>query len=247
MNKFKRLTLTLIFSIAITAATQTTINAQAIEFDYDFHQGTLGWEAGFADYPPYTDPDNSLYELYAGLRYLPRKLTRVPKRGFYFQGSNRSDDLFMFLKRRLSVKDGITPNRTYRLEYVITLASSAPSGCGGIGGQPGESVYLKVAGSSIEPLAVLQSNGFLRMNVDIGSQSNSGAAATVAGNIANGIPCSQSLPYYPSVFIERSRQHASNITANSNGELWLLVGTDSGFEGKTWFYYQKIRVKLIPV
>ena len=32
--------------------------------------------------------------------------------------------------------------------------------------------------------------------------------------------------------------------ANENGELWLVVGTDSGFEGKTTIYYNRIEVIL---
>jgi len=246
-NKMNKLLRTAIFFILVFTATQTAVLAQVIELDYNFRGGTLGWTAGFADYPPSTDPDGSLYELFAGLRFMPRKLTRLPRRGFYIQGHNRSGDLFMFLKRRLAVGDGIAPSQTYRAEYVITLASNAASGCFGAGGAPGESVYLKVGASSIEPLAVLQSNGYLRMNVDIGSQSNSGAAASVAGNIANGIPCEQAEPYFPFALIQRSHQHTTNVMASANGELWLLVGTDSGFEGLTSLYYQTIRVKLIPV
>ncbi len=244
MNKLENLFRAAVFFIAVFTATQTVAVAQTIQLDYNFRGGTLGWMAGFADYPPNIGHG---YELDARIRFMPRKLTRVPRRGFYIQGHNRSADLFMFLKRRLAVGDGIAPGQTYRVEYVITLASNAASGCGGIGGAPGESVFLKVGASSIEPLAVLQSNGYLRMNVDIGNQSNSGAAASVAGNIANGIPCEQASPYYPFALIQRSHQHTTNVTADANGELWLLVGTDSGFEGLTRLYYQSIRVKLIPV
>jgi hypothetical protein len=37
------------------------------------------------------------------------------------------------------------------------------------------------------------------------------------------------------------------VNANASGELWLLVGTDSGFEGTTALYYQRIDVRLVPV
>ena len=246
-NKLKKTFRISIFFIAIFTAMQAVVVAQTIEFDYNFHRGTLGWTADFADYPPNTDPNGSLYKLFAGSRYMPRKLTRLPRRGFYIQGHNRSDDLFMYLKRRLTTADGIVAGQTYRIQYVITLASNAATGCAGIGGAPGESVFLKAGASSIEPLAVLQPNGYLRMNVDIGNQSQSGTAASVAGNIANGIPCEQASPYFPFALIQRSHQHTSNVTANEGGELWLLVGTDSGFEGSTRLYYQSIKVKLIPV
>jgi len=244
MNKLKKLFRTAVFFIAVFTATQAAVVAQAIELDYDFRVSTLGWTADFADYPPNIGTG---YELDTRLRFMPRKLTRVPRQGFYIQGHNRSGDLFMFLKRRLRVEDGIVAGQTYRIEYVITLASNAATGCFGIGGAPGESVFLKGGASSIEPLAVLQSNGNLRMNVDKGNQSTGGTAASVAGNIANGIPCEQASPYYPFALIQRFHQHTTNVTANEGGELWLLVGTDSGFEGLTRLYYQSIRVKLIPV
>ena len=244
MNKLKKLFRTTVFFIAVFTATQAAVVAQAIELDYDFRRGTIGWTADFADYPPNIGTG---YQLDARLRFMPRKLTRLPRQGFYIQGHNRSADLFMFLKRRLAIEDGIVAGRTYRIEYVITLASNAATGCVGIGGAPGESVYLKAGASPIEPLSVLQPNGSLRMNVDKGNQSTGGTAASVAGNIANGIACEQASPYYPFALIERSHQHTTNVTANEGGELWLLVGTDSGFEGLTRLYYQSIRVKLIPV
>ncbi len=244
MNKLKKLFRTAVFFTAVFTATQAAVVAQAIELNYDFRRDTLGWTADFADYPPNIGTG---YQLDARLRFMPRKLTRLPRQGFYIQGINRSADLFMFLKRRLAVEDGIVAGQTYRIEYVVTLASNAASGCIGIGGAPGESVFLKAGASSIEPLAVLQPNGWLRMNVDKGNQSQGGTAASVAGNIANGIDCEQASPYYPFALIQRSHQHTTNVTANANGELWLLVGTDSGFEGLTRLYYQSMRVKLIPV
>jgi len=244
INKLKKLFRTAAFFIAVFTAAQAAVVAQAIELDYNFHRGTLGWTADFADYPPNIGTG---YELDARLRFMPRKLTRLPRQGFYIQGHNRSADLFMFLKRRLKIEDGIAAGQTYRVEYAITLASNAATGCVGIGGAPGESVYLKAGASSIEPLAVLQSNGYLTMNVDKGNQSQGGTAASVAGNIANGIPCEQALTYFSFALIQRIHQHTTNVTANANGELWLLVGTDAGFEGLTSLYYQSIRVRLIPV
>lgn len=247
MNKLRTIFRTAIFLVAIFTATQSAVLAQVIELDYNFHRGNLGWTAGFADYNPSTNPNGTLFQLDSRIRYIPRKLTGVPKRGYYIQGHNRSDDLFMFLKRRLTAEDGIVAGNAYRVEYVITFASNAATGCAGIGGAPGESVALKAGASPVEPLSVLQSNGYLRMNVDIGNQSNGGVAASVAGNIANGIPCEQAFPILPFALVRRSHQHTSNVSANANGDLWLLVGTDSGFEGLTRLYYQRIQVKLIPV
>ena len=35
-----------------------------------------------------------------------------------------------------------------------------------------------------------------------------------------------------------------SITTDNNGQLWLIVGTDSGFEGNTTIYYNKITAVL---
>lgn len=230
-----------LFQISIISALAQN-SAKTVELNYDFHHGLLGWTADFSDYPA---GQEEFYELFAGIRYMPRKLTRVPRRGFYIQGNNHSDDLFMFLKRRLGPEDGIVANRAYQVQFVLTFASNAPSGCFGAGGAPGESVHLKAGASPIEPLSVLYPDGWRYMNVDKGNQGNGGAAASVAGNIANGIPCEQAIPFSPFAFVQRSHQHTTTVTANPNGELWLLVGTDSGFEAITRLYYQNIWVRLV--
>jgi hypothetical protein len=162
-NFFRFTVFVIVFFIVGKTVVVAQSGANTIELNYDFHHGTSDWTAGFADYPASTDPNGSLYELFAGSRYMPRKLTRVPKPGFYIQGHNRSDDLFMYLKRRLRVEDGIVAGQTYQIQFVITLASNAPTGCAGIGGAPGEGVVLKAGATSVEPLSVLQPNGYLRM------------------------------------------------------------------------------------
>ncbi len=112
-------------------------------------------------------------------------------------------------------------------------------------GAPGESVVLKAGASSSEPMSILNSSGYRRMNVNIGDHIQGGSAASMVSNIANGQPCDTSSRRY--VTLQRTHQHTTEVTATSNGELWLLVGTDSGFEGLTTLYYQRIEVQLAPV
>jgi hypothetical protein len=237
-------------ALVILTILSSTISAQEsaspVSKSFDFRNGALGWQAGFADYPPATDKDD-LYELRAEIRSLPPELG-LNGTGFYIQGSNRSDDLFMFIKRRLDSADGIVAGQTYQITFTLVFASNAPSGCGGIGGPPGEGVTLKAGASPAEPIALFDASPLpssLRMNVDKGNQSQGGIAASTTGNIANGRPCD--LGPYPFVSIQRTHQHTSLVNANSKGELWLLVGTDSGFEGFTSLYYQRIDVTLTPV
>jgi hypothetical protein len=67
----------------------------------------------------------------------------------------------------------------------------------------------------------------------------------VAGNIVNGTTnCFEGAPF---VTVSRSHLHTSIVTSSDQGELWLLVGTDSGFEGRTTLYYQSVSAMLVPV
>lgn len=225
-------------------------SAAPIAKSFDFRNGAVGWQPGFADYAPGTDHDG-FFELKAEIRSLPAELG-ITGTGFYVQGNNHTDDLFMFLKRRLDRDDGILSGQTYQITFTIVFASNVQSGCSGAGGSPGDSVYLKAGASPAEPIALLtpppndpRAFSDLRMNVDKSDQGQSGIAASVAGNIANGHPCNPNEGPYVSV--QRTHQHTSLVNANSRGELWLLVGTDSGFEGTTALYYQRIDITLTPV
>ena len=215
-----------------------------VQLSFDFRDGVQGWQAGFADYPVVDRPD---YEFEAELRQLPEEVGEGT--GFWLHSHNSCDDIFMILKRRLGPEDGIAANQEYRARFTIRFASNAPSNCSGVGGAPGESVYLKAGATAVEPLAVVDEDGYVRMNVDKGIQASGGPAASVAGNIANGIECEDLADPSdgPYVSLRRVHLHEYTVASNADGQLWLLIGTDSGFEGRTGLYYQKIVVRLVPV
>lgn len=215
--------------------------SSSIHLKFDFRQGAQGWETGFAEYSPQTAD----MMLEAGTRSLPSELG-INGTAYYLQGMNHSADLFMFLKRRLGTDDGLVPGQEYRVVFTIVFASDAPSGAVGIGGSPGEAVYVKAGASAVEPEVYLDSDTYYYvMTVDKGSgNSGSGTAASVVGNIANGLSGEEDRHY---ISLERQYEHEYTVSANPEGELWLLVGTDSGFEGLTAIYYQSIAVTLIPL
>lgn len=215
--------------------------SSSVRLEFDFGQGAQGWEAGFAEYSP--EMEGMMLE--GEVRPLPPELG-INGTGYYLQGMNHSDDLFMFLKRRLGTDDGVVPGQEYRVMFTIVFASNAPSGAVGIGGAPGESVYLKTGGSTVEPEVYLDSDtGYYVINVDKGpGNSGNGTAASVVGHIANALSAEEDPRY---ISLERQHEHEYTVNASQDGELWLLVGTDSGFEGLTGIYYQSIAVTLIPV
>lgn len=218
-------------------------NPETVTIEDDFRDGKQGWKAGFAEY----GKDMEM-QLESGLRPLPAGLG-TDGTGFYLQGMNRSDDLFMFLTRNLTADDGIVPGQAYTVTYQLVFASNAPSGAVGVGGPPGEAVFLKAGATPVEPEPYLDETDYWMMNVDKGGgNSGEGDAATIVGTIENGLPVEEiDLSNPPYVSLERTHEHSYTVTASDDGELWLLVGTDSGFEGLTGIYYQSITVTLEPV
>ena len=225
----------------ITYAVLTVMSSIRLEFD--FRDGAQGWEAGFAEYAPEME---DMMQLEAGIRSLPSEL-EIEGTSYYLEGMNHSDDLFMFLKRRLGTDDGVVAGQEYLIKFTIVFASNAPSGAVGIGGSPGESVFLKAGASAVEPEVYLDSaTNYYLMNVDKGSgNSGNGRATSVTGDIANGLSADMENPPY--VSIKQQHEHEYTVNASPDGGLWLLVGTDSGFEGLTGIYYQRIAVTLNPV
>ena len=197
-------------------------------FSFDFDSDAEGWTVGFADLP--VDYDQSIYELDHGHRPLPDGLEGS---GIYVQGHNRSDDLFMFLKRRV---DGLRPNTAYAVSVSVDLATNVSAGLIGIGGSPGESVFVKAGASTVEPVAEEDSNRYLRMNIDKGNQSRGGESMLVLGNVANREVESRE---YRIKTLENANRPLVVVT-DSTGGVWLIVGTDSGFEGLSRLYYARI-------
>lgn len=204
-------------------------------FKFDFANGLGGWEGGFADYPV---GEEVHYELKWGWQRMPKPLDG---HGLYLSGNNHSDDLFMFAKRRI---EGLQPNTPYALGFNVTLATDTPTGCFGVGGAPGESVWVKAGASVIEPMPMEMDDKYYRMNIDKGNQAQGGKDAMVLGNIANSnTDCNK--PVYELKSLSNSTA-PFEVHTDQSGGLWVLVGTDSGFESTTSLYYASIVIAAVP-
>jgi len=204
---------------------------------YTFEAGSEGWEGGFADYPNDAGVEE-FYEFAFSHSNLPEPLD-ISRGALMQSGSNRSDDLFMFVKRKLT---GLSPSQNYQVSIEVEFATDAASGAMGIGGPPGEAVYLKAGASSQEPVKVLDNaDNHFRMNIDKGNQSVDGQDMKNIGDFANGTEKFE--------YTLKSLRMASPllVRTNADGELWVIVGTDSGFEGITTIYYNRIQVEIEEV
>ncbi len=205
-------------------------------FSFAFEAGDQGFSGGFADYPA---GEEAFYELAFGHEPLPAPLAGLGA-ALFLNGNNHSADLFMFVKRKVG---GLRPNTDYRVRFRIEIASNGAADCSGIGGSPGDSVYFKAGASTFEPFAV-EEDGRFSMNIDKGQQSQGGRAMDSLGDIAVETDCEQ--PEYMLKSFDNS-QNLFEIKTDPSGEVWIIAGTDSGFEATTRLYFTRIDAAFFPV
>lgn len=228
-------------SLLVLAAVMTLLPAGCSGGDternvtYTFDDSAEGWTGDFTDLPI---DDWESYHLQFQHTLLPGDLGGS---GLMLRGSNGSDDLFMYARKELT---GLKPDTTYRITFQVELATNVPAGLAGIGGAPGESVWVKVGASAAEPVPVSVIEGdtpYYRLNVDKGNQNNDGANAVRIGDIA------KTSGDETDAYELKTLNNVDNpleIATDGDGTLWVFVGTDSGFEGVTTLYYSSIMVDL---
>lgn len=195
-----------------------------------FSSGIDGWQGAFSDYTTDTAPIDVVFET----RALP-----VPLAGnaYYTGGTNRSDDLFIYSKKKFS---GYIPSRQYNLRFELEIGTNQSSGCFGVGGSPGESVYVIAGAAPSEPKTVLSAGQYV-LNLDRGNQATPGPASQVLGNVANTVPDCGTQVYQAKVL--KSTMPLS-VKSDSRGDIWVFFGIDSGFEAKSAVFYKSIKVAV---
>ena len=211
--------------LAGTAAAKETTTGVG----FDFNQNDGGFTPIFSDYPNEQGVEE-FYELRSGHEEVP--IAEAGK-GLFLSGNNHSDDLFMGYYKDLS---GLVPETEYQFTVCFKLATNVENDMIGIGGAPGESVFVKCGVASKEPENSLDSLNHFCLNIDKGSQSTSGSDMIVVGNLAK-------------EEINRPGEYEFNeietkVIARTDeaGTAYLVIGTDSGFEGVTSYYLDDISV-----
>ncbi len=214
-------------------------------FSFNLDRGKQQFEALFLDY---REGEEELMELEWGHESLPDAWSM--RNGIRISGNNRTDDLMMVLMRPL---DGLEPDTRYRLELEMQFATSVPSGCVGVGGAPGESVFMRLGAAGEKPDYVLEDSGtdsppMRRPSIDLGQQSQPGRYALAAGDMANGLDdewCTESDRPWRMKRISTAGQ-TFEVTTDENGRLWIYGLSDSGFESTSTWYLMEFVVRLSP-
>jgi len=223
----------LIFLSSIIVLFSCEMNNQQVgvfSYSFDFSTTAEDWTGDFADYP---QNDSVVFELQLEHALLPENLSKT-RMGIKVSGNNLNDDLFMFVKRKLT---GLRPNTPYNVLFNVKFATKAPTGAFEVGGAPGESVIVKAGASVVEPQKTL-SSGIYRMNINKGSNFESGTDMLTIGNVGVAATTTQ----FTEVFRNNNSSNPFQVTTDNNGEVWVIVGTDSGYRGATTLYYTAVDI-----
>ena len=139
---------------------------------------------------------------------------------------------------------GLKPNTTYQVTFSLEFASNAPSDSMGVGGSPGSSVYVKIGTVNKEPQRLVDKANYYRLILDKGNQIVDGKDMILIGDV--GVDTDdmhyhlKTLPNKPTADMKEKLKNYQ-VTSNNRGEVWLIFGTDSGFESTSTLYYTHVQ------
>ena len=214
-------------------------------FHTDFGKES-NWQAGFADYPKGRE-DEWMLEAEEQAEFL--LLSGEQATGFRLQSMNRSDDTKMFLKQKLQ---GMKSNTWYAVTFDVELASNiAGNGyCSGIGGSP-DALTIKLGAATNEPILVEGNNGteiYNYLNIDLGQQTKRGFDGMAAGNIGiDGLEnCDVEYDKFDVKNIS-TKSYQFQVRTDDHGEAWVIMATDSGYEGFSNIYFTQASISMQEV
>ena len=232
----------LALAAALVAGCDGAEESTPTRVQFTFETGAEGWAAGFADYSE--DMEESIGFV---SEHRPAPADFAASDGaLYLRGANVSDDLKLYAKRRI---DGLAPGAVYAIAGEVRIGSSAGVGCVGAGGSPGESVVLKVGASATEPRTVRSDDPAAAdfvLSIDVGGQNleSRGPDGLSIGDLA----VAEASCDGDTFFAKTLRLQPGELAARADGDgrLWLLVSTDSGFEGINRYYLDAVTLTLTP-
>lgn len=215
----------LLASLAVACLSSVAFAGDAHRWPFNFAQSDHGFEPGFSDFTVGWDMSEE-----ADWRPRPENLGAGP--ALYISGNNRSDNLFMFWKKKVG---GLQPGEVYQLTFEVEFASPYPVGPAGVG----VNKYLKVGATTVEPTRQ-DIEGYWWMNIDKGIQYHGGSDMINLGWIAK--PIDGRLDNFHVLLTLSSHGREFVATADSQGDLWLIFGTESAWEVPSHLYYTRFTV-----
>jgi len=204
---------------------------QKKEWSFNFEKEASGFKEIFSDY--HDDGNNyTTYEMAFGRELIP---VESGSQGLFINGSNRSDDLFMGFIKKL---ERLKASTEYHFTLNFVLGTNAEAGSIGIGGSPADSVYVKAGFVNEEPKSALDENMIFRLNIDKGNQSEGGLTLPVVSTMAKAEGSKEGYGL-------KTIKVEIDLRSNTDGSVYLVIGSDSGYEGLTRYYLDDVLITAI--
>jgi len=191
----------------------------------DFQSGVEGW-AG--DYALYNLADTTKVAFSMERDSLPSDIDSL-RWSLRLGGTNVGDSIFLFLKKEIA---GLNPEKTYNVSFDINLATNFPD----LPGATGTTISLKAGASDTEPAKKLAGN-YYNFSLNKGRWNEDGAEMVIIGNLVNNSARAQ----YQLVNRNNGSKTIS-VKPDVNGKIWVCIGEDTRYKGRTVIYYDMIKV-----
>jgi hypothetical protein len=211
ITRFTRIALAALCAIAALVAPSPS-RAQPQTLEYGFESGYEGWIGDFADFPT---KDSVNWRLSHRIDTMPE--IRPAQSGVVLKGDNFSDDLFLFLKRKLT---GLLPNTDYTLAFSVDVATRESFDMIG-----GSDLTLKAGATVTEPRKVASAGDMFRMNLDKGNQSSTGKDMDTLGKVRHTFKDAKT-----HLITLNNAFRPFHAKTGSDGTAWLIIGAESAFE-----------------
>lgn len=204
---------------------------------FDFESGNQQWEGGYSDFPiDYADSIN----FKMNTDYIENAFTMADTKeglssGINVQADNPHGDLFYYFSRKII---GMSSNQTYQLDFEFLVYAQLID-------QPeklsSNELYLKLGAVNYEPQLeeVVWSNNqeYKTLNVEKGELNSDGGVDMLnVGSIKD------FTSEVPEIISGNTFDTNFEVKANDDGEIWILIGVDSGIRSQLTFGMEALTV-----
>ncbi len=221
-----KLTAAVIIFFSITGCQVEKGPLDSREIEYSFIDDANGWVPFFSDYPQGAEEQYELEFAYTKLpEPLDTNLTSVK-----LAAVNPGRDLLSCMYVPVT---GLIPNATYKVTFNLWIASDIPTG------GPSD-ISIGVGALDTIPVNTLDASDIYRPSFEVDLQNGfSNTNMIVLGTLG---ATDTTTVYTPIARNNYSRP--MNCRTNNEGKLYLLVGWDSGYDGKIAVYFKSVFVTL---
>ena len=199
---------------------------------FDFESGDQLWTGGISDFPVAYEDD--LYFLMSTEKVRNSSFLDESS-GLNVSGENPHGDLFYYFSRKVG---GLIPNSKYKLDYEFLVYAQLLEKPDKLSS---EELYLKVGAVNYEPELekVLWRNSleYKALNIDKGEFNSDGGEDMI--NIGS---IREFTSEIPEVVSGNTFDQNFEVVSNNAGEIWIMIGVDSGIKSKLTFGIEALTV-----